>query len=136
MPLDWDLWQSPCCKALTQQGPWGLVRSGSTPAASEPLHLVAMSQVVIFLPGGMQQLRGRVGSSCSEQESLREVKQCEELSPTNILQMTINSYRKQSCGPEQLTHQDRIITTKSRSSFQHFLDIFWGPRALLQVPKV
>jgi len=65
-------------------------------------------------------------------EPVREVKQCEVLPLSNILQMAINSCRN-SCGPEQHKLQDRLIAVKSSNIF---LDVFLGPRALSQVTKV
>lgn len=71
------------------------------------------------------------GRSCWGLGRVREVKQCEVLPLSNILQMTINSCRN-SCGPEQLKLQDRLIIRSSNI----LLDIFLGPRALSQVTKV
>lgn len=81
-------------------GKAGAVRRfpASSPKCPTPC-LTGTSPVVMvpFLLRGRWQPRGERGLG-----SLREVKQCEELPPTNILEMTANFYGN-SCGPVQVT---------------------------------
>lgn len=124
--LGWDPAQTYSKAGAVRGVPAG---SLAAPQSVQPPYLTGTSPVVIvpFLLGGRWQPRGEQGVG-----SLREAKQCEELSPTNILGMTTNFYRN-SCGPEQITLQGR--PTAIKSSFQHLVDIFLGPRVLSQVTK-